>query len=339
MSQSGDTSCNSSELLRVDGLRVAVRGADGASHVIVRDVSLTVAAGESLAIIGESGCGKTTLALTIARLLPESMFVEAGTVHLDGRPLLDANEAELQAIRVRSVGVVFQDSIGALNPLRSVGSVLKEVARRGMRSKVAAVGRVRECLDAVGLPERVLAMYPYELSGGMRQRVAIAIAIANEPRLLVADEPTTALDSTVQAQVLDVLRALKTQMSLVMITHDMAVASYIADTTVVMYAGRVLEIGEAERVLGSPAHPYTEALIAARPRIGGRSNTVLPTIPGMPPDLHADPTAGCVFMERCQRARPLCTERPDLVGDDAQRVACWYPVSRDLATAVETGGS
>lgn len=324
--------------LRVDDLRVAVRSMDGEFHAVVRDVSFSMEAGETLAVIGESGCGKTTLALAIARLLPDSMTVQHGRVEVDGHSILDAGGAELLRLRVQTMGVVFQDSIGTLNPLRTVGSVLTEVAKRGFRSKSEALARARECVDAVGLPERVLTMYPHELSGGMRQRVAIGIAIANEPRLLIADEPTTALDATVQAQVLDLLSALKTAMSLMIITHDISVASQIADRIMVMYAGTVVEVGDGGRVLKQPAHPYTKALIAARPQVGQSLGVPLMTIPGIPPNLRADPPVGCVFRDRCQRRGPRCIESPCLEGGGAQQVACWYPVEGCVPVGLGLGG-
>jgi peptide/nickel transport system ATP-binding protein len=318
------------KVLSVADLHVALRSGRGLAAEVVRGVSFSLARGETVAVIGESGCGKTTLALAIGGLLPGGLEVSSGAVEFEATPLLGADERVLCAIRGRRLGMVFQDAIGTLNPLRTVGSVLTEVARRVRKSKAAARTRVLDCLAMVGLPARVAQMYPHELSGGMRQRASIAIGIVNEPALLIADEPTTALDATVQAQVLDVLEGLKQEMAMLVITHDIAVAGRLAEKIMVMYAGTVLETGPTQALFQRPKHPYTAGLLGARPTLHGRAGAPLKVIPGVPPSLGSRLPAGCVFAKRCDRARDQCHVDPPLSRFEDRDVACWYPIEEGL---------
>jgi peptide/nickel transport system ATP-binding protein len=321
------------KVLSVADLHVSLSPRRGLGAEIVRGVSFSLARGETVAVIGESGCGKTTLALAISGLLPRGLGVTGGGVEFENTPLVGADERVLCAIRGRRLGMIFQDAIGTLNPLRTVGSLLTEAARRARRSKTAARTRARDCLGMVGLPARVAEMYPHELSGGMRQRASIAIAIVNEPALLIADEPTTALDATVQAQVLEVLEGLRQQMAMLVITHDIAVAGELADRIMVMYAGAVLEIGPTEALFRRPKHPYTAGLLRARPTLKGPRGAPLEVIPGVPPSLGSGMPAGCVFASRCDRTRDQCHVEPPLSRFGDRDVACWYPIEERLVTA------
>jgi oligopeptide/dipeptide ABC transporter ATP-binding protein len=320
------------KVLSVADLHVSLSPRRGLGAEIVRGVSFSLTRGETVAVIGESGCGKTTLALAIGGLLPRGLEATRGGVDFEGTPLVGADERVLCAIRGRRLGMVFQDAIGTLNPLRTVGSILTEAARRARRSKAVARTRARECLAMVGLPAGVAEMYPHELSGGMRQRAAIAIAIVNEPALLIADEPTTALDATVQAQVLDVLDGLRLEMAMLVITHDIAVAAELADRIMVMYAGAVLETGPTQELFQRPKHPYTAGLLRARPTLRGPRGVPLEVIRGVPPPLGSEMPAGCVFANRCDRARDQCQVEPPLSRFEDRDVACWYPIEERLAT-------
>ena len=282
----------------VDSERGTVRAVDG--------VSFTVARGRTVGIVGESGCGKTMTALSVMGLLPKPQArIVGGEVRFDGRDLTTLSSRELQEIRGRDIAMIFQDPMTSLNPTLTVGTQIMETLRRhqGVTRAQARV-RAAELLAEVGItdPARRLDDYPFQFSGGMRQRVMIAIAISCNPKLLVADEPTTALDVTVQARILDLLHDLRDQhdMGLVLITHDMGVVADIADDTVVMYAGQIVEQADVDELFARPEHPYTQALLRAMPSLqddGGR-NGRLAAIPGMPPSL-VDPPAGCRFAPRC----------------------------------------
>jgi oligopeptide/dipeptide ABC transporter ATP-binding protein len=285
----------------VDSERGTVRAVDG--------VSFTVARGRTVGIVGESGCGKTMTALSVMGLLPKPQArIVGGEVRFDGRDLTTLSSRELQEIRGRDMAMIFQDPMTSLNPTLTVGTQIMETVRRHQGlSKAAARRRAADLLGEVGIsePDRRLDDYPFQFSGGMRQRVMIAIAIACNPKLLVADEPTTALDVTVQARILDLLHDLRDQhdMGLVLITHDMGVVADIADDTVVMYAGQIVEQADVAELFARPEHPYTRALLGAMPSLqgdGGRSGR-LAAIPGMPPSL-VDPPTGCRFAARCAHA-------------------------------------
>jgi oligopeptide transport system ATP-binding protein len=297
--------------LRVTGLTVDFPGRGGVVHA-VRGVDLSVRRGETLALLGESGSGKSMTARAVMRLVPPSAQVGAEVIEVDGADVLHASPAELRRLRGEKMAMVFQDPLSALNPVLSVGSQVGELFRlhRGMGRRKARVEAER-LLAAVGIPDpgsRVRA-FPHQCSGGMRQRILIALAIALRPGLLIADEPTTALDVTVQAQILDLLRSLQREMDLaiLLITHDLGVVCEVADHVAVMYAGRVVEAGPAEQVLSRPAHPYTRALLDSVPQ--AHSGSELPVIGGSPPP--ADQILpGCSFAPRCRFAVDRCRTVP-----------------------------
>jgi peptide/nickel transport system ATP-binding protein len=309
-------------MLEVDDLLVALPTASGLTPVL-EGVSLSVARGDSVGLVGESGSGKSMTALAIAGLLPPGART-AGRIGFDGQDLLGIGEPALCAIRGRRIGMVFQEPMTALNPLQTIGAQVAEPLRWHFSlSRGDAQTRVRRLLDRVGLdPAHVPAdRYPHQLSGGQRQRVGIAIALACDPDLLIADEPTTALDVTVQAQILALLAELTAErgMALLLITHDLGVVSQTVRRVLVMYAGRVVEQGTTADVFGRMAHPYTRALFAASPHeAGGRPVA----IPGQVPDPRRRPP-GCAFAPRCTRAAPDCTKLAPRLG--AAGVACFHP--------------
>jgi peptide/nickel transport system ATP-binding protein len=304
-----------------------VRAVDG--------VSFEVAAGEKVAIVGESGSGKSVTALSLLGLVDPPGRIVKGDVSLDGTSLTAMDERGLVKVRGRRVAIIFQDAQGALNPLRTIGSQLQEALRiHGVRDKRAARARALGLLEQVGLgdPELRLRQYPHELSGGMNQRVMIAIALAGEPELLIADEPTTALDATTEAGVLDVLRQLTTSrgLAVLMISHDLGTVAAFADRVLIMYAGRVVEQGDDETIFYRSRHPYTRGLLASVP---GEQRGLVPAMPGSVPDLAAG-GAGCLFQPRCPIGRGdarCATQRPplDALGDDGQRSACWHAEALD----------
>jgi peptide/nickel transport system ATP-binding protein len=300
--------------------RDALRAVDG--------VSLSIAAGETLCVVGESGCGKSATALSIARLLPTPpAHYVGGEILVNGRDVLKASKRELREIRGRVVSYVFQEPGSALNPVFSVGRQIKEMLRLH-RPNYATDAEVIRLLKLVGIaaPESRLRNYPHELSGGMQQRMMIAMALAAEPKLLVADEPTTALDVTIQAQILDLLKDLKQRlgMSLLLITHNLGIVGEIADRVSVMYAAQIVESGPAAQLLQRPLHPYTQALINSVPKLGGGSER-LQAIPGSVPHLNAVPP-GCRFNPRCPKCQPDCSRNaPALVEVEPGRwVRCPY---------------
>ncbi|MEV7005056.1 ABC transporter ATP-binding protein [Streptosporangium sp. NPDC051022] len=315
-------------LLEVDDLRVEFPTSAGTLHA-VNGVSLRLSAGETLGIVGESGCGKSTIAMALMRLVAPPGRITSGRIRLDGTDLLTLGPAELRAVRGSGVAMIFQDPMSALNPVLTLGRQIREAlsVHTGLRGR-AMRERVVELLDLVGIPDpRARAdAYPHELSGGMRQRVMIAMAISCEPKLLIADEPTTALDVTVQAQILDLLRRLRTElgMAIILVSHDLGVVAGLADRISVMYAGYQVENGTAEQLLLHPRHPYTTALIDSLARIDEPRPHRLRAIPGSAPTLYA-PAACCPFEPRCGEALPACGDaNPALAGVGAgQRVACW----------------
>ena len=297
---------SSEPLLVVDGLRVSFPTSDGEA-VAVDGMSFTVEPGRTLGIVGESGSGKSVTSMAVLGLLPTNARV-TGSVRLRGRELLGLPDGELRAVRGREIAMVFQDALTALNPVMTVGDQLAEAVRVHDRSRSSAQLRARavELLDIVGIPSPVerVSQYPHQFSGGMRQRVMIAMAIANDPAVLIADEATTALDVTVQAQVLDVLRRIQelTDTAILLITHDLGVVAGLADDVVVVYAGSAVEAAPVDDLFHRTSHPYTRGLLAALPRLDRRTGALVP-IPGSPPS-QLDLPAGCRFHPRCPLAIP-----------------------------------
>ncbi|MCA8882943.1 MAG: ABC transporter ATP-binding protein [Rhodobacteraceae bacterium] len=315
--------------LRDVSVSVPGRGARGARALAVDRVSVDIAAGEVLGIVGESGAGKSLLASAVTGLLPPRAGLSGGEVWIAGARVDHLPEARLRRLRGRVVGTVFQDPLGALNPLMTIGAQLAEtIAVHLPLSRSAARQRAAEALAEVGIPAPAdrLGCYPHELSGGMRQRVGIALALCAAPALLIADEPTTALDVSVQAQILALLKRLCRDrgMAVMLITHDMGVIAETADRIAVLYAGRLVETGPVRDVLDTPCHPYTDGLVAAVPRIDGRPGR-LAQIPGAMPPPGARP-AGCAFHPRCALARDRCRKDPaPEVAAAGGRAACWFP--------------
>jgi len=297
-------------LLDIRDLSVAFRTEAGPREVLSK-VSFTVGRGEILGIVGESGSGKSVTALAVMRLLGSAGTITGGSVGLDGADLVSLSEREMLEIRGRKIGMIFQEPMTSLNPLLTVGFQVAEVLRRhlGLAAR-AARERASALLDRVGIPAAAARYddYPHQLSGGMRQRVVIAMAIACGPRLLIADEPTTALDVTIQAQILALIRELRdSEASVMLITHDMGVIARMADRVVVMYAGKVVECAPLADLFTAPLHPYTRLLLAAVPPVRAKAER-LPVIPGTMPSPGAMP-AGCRFHTRCPAALPACRER------------------------------
>jgi peptide/nickel transport system ATP-binding protein len=318
-------------LLTVEGLTTWFPTERGALHA-VDDVSFSVARGETLGIVGESGSGKSVLVRTIMGLTPRTAET-TGRVDFDGRDLRRLDEAEGRKVWGSEIAMVFQDPATSLNPVHRIGRQITEALELHLDLRgEAARARAVELLGQVGIaePERRLRSYPHELSGGMRQRVCIAIAISCSPQLLFADEPTTALDVTVQRQILDLLASLQDRygMAMVLISHDLGVVARHARRAMVMYGGQVVESGLSSTLFRSTRHPYTAALLGSIPRLSAPSHTPLAVIPGRPVDV-VDPTPGCRFAPRCRYARPRCTtEDPPLVaGTEPGHVyACFHPV-------------
>ncbi|MBP2019045.1 oligopeptide transport system ATP-binding protein [Symbiobacterium terraclitae] len=325
-------------LLSIEGLQTKFKTYAGEVHA-VRDVNLTVREGECLAIVGESGSGKSVTMLSVMRLLAKNARIE-GKAIFGGVDLLSLPEREMRKIRGRDIAMVFQDPMTGLNPTLTVGLQLREGMMQHLGlTRAEADKRAIELLNLVGVPapERRLRQYPHEFSGGMRQRVMIAIALACNPRLIIADEPTTALDVTIQAQILDLLKRLKKEFnaSIIMITHNLGVVAGMADRVAVMYGGRVAEVGTVNEIFEQPKHPYTWALLRAVPRLD-RSRTRLEAIAGSPPNM-LQPPPGCPFHPRCAYAMNVCAaEAPQMTDLSREhRAACWLlhpdapPVSFD----------
>jgi oligopeptide/dipeptide ABC transporter ATP-binding protein len=315
-------------LLVVENLAVRFKMPVG-SVKAVDGVSFRLDDGEALGIAGESGCGKTTTALSLVRLLPANGAIKAGKVELFGIDLVPKTETQLARYRWREIAIVFQGAMNALNPVRRIGEQIAEpVEIRLGQTREASAKRAGELLELVGIPKKRAAAYPHELSGGMRQRAMIAMALACDPAVVIGDEPTTALDVMVQAQILQLLEQLRRDLglSLMLITHDLSVIAETCDRVMVMYAGRVAEEGPVRRVFTSPRHPYTRSLLSAFPNIHADRRT-LDVIPGSPPDLRTPPP-GCRFAPRCSEAMDICrTEVPvEVQYPDSVRVACHlYP--------------
>jgi peptide/nickel transport system ATP-binding protein len=330
-------------LLRVQDLKTHFHTRDGVVRA-VDGVSFDVMPGETLAIVGESGCGKSVTAMSILRLLPmPPARIAGGRIEFEGRNLLELSEPEMRKVRGNAISMIFQEPMTSLNPVLTIGRQISEalVLHRGMTERAALV-RAAEMLRKVRIPEaeRRLAQYPHELSGGMRQRVMIAMALACGPRLLIADEPTTALDVTIQAQILELMHELRdeTGASVILITHDLGVVAEIAHRVVVMYAGRKVEEAPIGELFASPRHPYTRGLLGSMPHLGDSVNETgkrLVEIPGMVPSLK-DPAPGCLFAPRCTNATERCSrEVPPLeLHAPGHWAACWNPVAAPRTAAV-----
>lgn len=318
----------SDPLLAVDDLVTTFSTEEGLVTP-VDGVSFTVEQGETVGVVGESGCGKSVTSLSILRLVPSPPGrIAQGRILFEGQDLLTLSEREMRAIRGRDIAMIFQEPMTSLNPVFTCGDQILEALRRHQKvSATEARDQALELLHLVGipLPEQRLGAYPHQLSGGMRQRIMIAMALCCHPRLLIADEPTTALDVTIQAQILDLLRHLKKQLSMavLLITHDLGVVAETAERVVVMYAGKVVEEAPVRTLFHTPRHPYTEGLLRSIPRLDERRES-LPVIEGMVPNL-LDLPSGCRFHPRCPRAERRCREEAPALRSfgEGHRVACW----------------
>ncbi len=321
-------------LLKVQNLRVELTTRNGTAPVI-DDVSFELHAGENLSFVGESGCGKSMTALAIMGLLPEGIGrITAGSIMFDGQELTELSPERLRRIRGNDISMIFQEPMTSLNPVYTIGEQIVEVllAHQSI-SRADAWAEAATLLDAVRIPKarERLKDYPFQLSGGQRQRVMIAIALACKPKVLIADEPTTALDVTVQAQIFDLLRDLRqeTGTSIILITHDMGAVAEMAERMIVMYAGRIAEIGAVDDIIGTPRHPYTKGLISCVPHVLAHvtdEKQPLTEVPGIVPSLREFGKDQCLFASRCQHRTQQClTARPQSVNfDGAQSADCWH---------------
>jgi len=315
-------------LLEIDNLRVTFSTADGDVNA-VNGVSFDISQGETLAIVGESGSGKSQTAFAMMGLLAKNGRA-AGAARFDGKDLLTMSNRDLNQIRAREMAMIFQDPMTSLNPYMRISDQMAEVLmlHKGM-GKAAAINEATKMLDAVRIPDARarITMFPHEFSGGMRQRIMIAMALLCQPRLLIADEPTTALDVTVQAQIMQVLGDIRRDFgtAVILITHDLGVVAGFCDRTLVMYGGQIMEEGPTDDVFASPVHPYTSGLLKAVPRLD-RADATLATIAGEPPDMSRLP-AGCPFSPRCAQVLDNCrAERPVLATRGNRRRACHLPI-------------
>lgn len=329
-------------LLSVRDLQIAYRVPEGEVRA-VDGTSFDVPAGTITGLVGESGCGKTTVARALTRVMPGNARIAGGSAVFGGRDLMALSEQEVNRLRWRDIAFIPQSAMNSLDPVYRVESQLNEVLiQRGGMTRRQARARAEDLFEMVGIEARRLRDYPHQFSGGMRQRVAIALALALEPKLVIADEPVTALDVIVQRQILDQLLELQRRLgiSVILVTHDISVVAYVCDRVVVMYAGQVAEAGEMRRVLTAPEHPYTMGLTNAFPDLQGAIGTLTP-IEGAPPNL-LNPPPGCRFAPRCPFARAECAhEPPGLLATDALHgVACHRsteaPALRDAAARIET---
>ncbi len=319
-------------LLEISNLKTYIRQRRNEVRA-VDGVSLSIEEGETLGLVGESGCGKTMTGMSIVQLLPSGGYIAEGSVKLAGRELVGLPEKEMRRVRGNDVAVIFQDPMTSLNPTMQVGDQIAEAVRihRGV-NKTQALKRAEDVLGLVGMPrpKERLTDYPHQLSGGLRQRVMIAMALSCDPKLLIADEPTTALDVTIQLQILELLYELKQRlrMAVLLITHDMGVIAGRADRVIVMYAGKVAETAPTVDLFEDTRHPYTEALLSSIPRMDQREDTPLYSIPGLPPDLSNPPT-WCRFQPRCRYATARCHDEEPILGGDTpgHEYACFNPVS------------
>ena len=327
-------------LLEIDQLQTHFRTPDGINRA-VDGVSFQIEAGQTLAVVGESGCGKSVTAMSILRLVPEPPGKMAGAIRFQGKNLLECSDAEMRQIRGNEISMIFQEPMTSLNPVLTVGRQIGETLRLHQKlSKAEATERAVEMLTLVGIPEphRRVGEYPHQLSGGMRQRVMIAIALACSPKLLIADEPTTALDVTIQAQILDLMRDLKARVgaAIMLITHDLGVVAEVADQVVVMYAGRKVEEAPVGELFANPRHPYTQGLLGAVPKLGHSltgTTERLAEIPGLVPSLKKR-IDGCVFAGRCPKVADLCRQvAPGLELKAAGHIAACHFAPKDAVAA------
>jgi peptide/nickel transport system ATP-binding protein len=326
-------------LLEIENLQTHFRTPDGVNRA-VDGLSLKIEAGQTLAIVGESGCGKSVTAMSVLRLIPEPPGKIAGRVVFGGRDLLGLSPAEMRAIRGNDISMIFQEPMTSLNPVLTVGRQIREPLRLHQKlDSAAAQKRAVEMLALVGIPEpqRRVDEYPHQMSGGMRQRVMIAMALACNPKLLIADEPTTALDVTVQAQILDLMRDLKHRVgaAIMLITHDLGVVAEVAEHVVVMYAGRKVEEAPSVQLFANPRHPYTQGLLGAVPKLGSSlegESSRLAEIPGLVTSLKQR-IVGCVFAGRCAQATDLCRQAAPALELKApgHLAACHYAPKEALA--------
>ncbi len=321
-------------LLQVENLRIELTTRDGVAPVI-DDLSFSLNAGETISFVGESGCGKSMTALGIMGLLPEKIgHIASGTINFDGEDLTKASDVRLREIRGNDISMIFQEPMTSLNPVYTIGEQIAEVLRRHQGlGKRAAHDKAIDLLDAVRIPnpKARVSDYPHQMSGGQRQRVMIAIALACEPKILIADEPTTALDVTVQAQIFDLLRDLGEKMgtAIILITHDMGAVAEMAERLIVMYAGRKAEEGPVEQVIDHPRHPYTKGLISCVPHLMGTLTAERPTLTevrGIVPSIRQFGRDACLFASRCDLVSDKCLEgRPHEIGfENDQHSACWH---------------
>lgn len=323
-------------MLQVTSLSVGFQTRQGLLHA-VDNVSFALPAGGSLAIVGESGCGKSALSLAIMGLLPGNGRRLGGQMYLDGVDITTQSPVQWRQIRGKKVALIFQDPMTSLNPWMRIGQqVVEQIRVHRADTKAQAWQRTLDLLTSVGLPdpERIAQSYPHQISGGQRQRILIAMALSCDPDIIIADEPTTALDVTVQAQVLALIRREQRQrgMGLVLITHNLGVARGMCDNVAVMYAGRIVEMGPTVQLFQQPLHPYTQGLLAALPRLDQPREQALTAIPGQPPKrMHLEP--GCPFADRCPRVEPNCRQHnpADFTVNDAHVVACDV-VAREVAS-------
>ena len=328
-------------LLELENLSTHYVSAQGTRVVrAVEGVSLRINAHETLGIVGESGSGKSTLALTILRVLPPAARIASGRMLFEGEDLLQKSEAQMRRVRGKRIAMILQDPMASLNPLFTIGDQVAEPIRvHEGAGRAAAWRRAYELLKAVRIasPQTRLRQHPHEMSGGMRQRIVGAIGISCEPRLLIADEPTTSLDLTIQAQYLNLLRELQRAhgLALIFITHNLGIVAKMCDQLAVMYAGRVVESGPVRQIFNTPAHPYTQALLNSIPRMGDNRQR-LTAIDGQPPDLSTLPP-GCAFAPRCPSAFDRCREAapPEIITGDGRTVRCWLRVPQ--AASVNVG--
>jgi peptide/nickel transport system ATP-binding protein len=319
-------------LLEVKDLHLEFRTSRGVHQALV-GVSFEVQKGEIFGLVGETGCGKTVTGLSVLRLLPRSARIPQGQIAFDGNDLLQLSRKEMEAVRGGEIAMIFQDPSSSLNPVFTIGSQIERVVRQHLpMSSAEAHQHAAEMLEAVGLPDvkRILASYPHQLSGGMQQRVMIAMALSCRPRLLIADEPTTALDVTIQAQILRLLRDLQQKMdfSVILITHNLGVIAQTCDRLAVLYAGNVVESGTTRDIFNNPQHPYTRGLMNAIPKPGSRGKkmaAILGTVPSNPGEV-----VGCAFAPRCEFAYERCTlETPSLFDvEENHNSACFLVIDR-----------
>lgn len=338
-------------LLEVQDLHTRFDTPDGTVRA-VDGVTFKVRRGEAIGLVGESGSGKSVTALSILGLIPRPPGrIERGAILFENRDLIGISATEMRRIRARHIAMVFQDPMTSLNPILTIGRQLTEAMETHLGLGAGdARQRAIELLEHVGIPsaDQRLGQYPHQFSGGMRQRVMIAMAISCNPQLLIADEPTTALDVTVQAQIVDLVKRLRRElnMAIVWITHDLGIVAGLCDRVIVMYAGRIVEDAPVKRLFANPAHPYTRGLLASIPRLDGRHKSRLQAITGLPPDL-IRPIQGCAFAPRCPYAQEICRQRPPElrpVGPE-HTAACWFdlepatddPITTERLNAADDG--